>query len=259
MTTYVLVGGAWLGGWAWREVGRRLRAAGHDAYPVTLTGLGERVHLATPETDLDTHITDVVNLISYEDLRDVVLVGHSYSGIVVEGAADRVAERIATVVYVDSAPLGDGMAHLDFYPPPLRAAVEAAVAGAGDGWRLPFPGLDGLAQQASLAGLGAGARALMVRHATAQPFGTYTQPLSLRHDAVSHARRAIVCSDGGFSVRQIRAALASDDPGIFGAYAGPGWDLDEIHTGHWPMLSAPERLSALLASYADVRAVAERT
>lgn len=79
MATYVLVGGAWLGGWCWQPVARRLREGGHEAYPVTLTGLGERSHLASPEVDLDTHIADVVNLIEFEDLHEVVLLGHSYA------------------------------------------------------------------------------------------------------------------------------------------------------------------------------------
>ena len=87
MTTYQLVAGAWLGGWAWAPVTRRLRDFGHDVYPVTLTGLGERAHLAGPDVDLDTHITDVVNTLEYDDLHEVVLVGHSYAGMVVTGAA----------------------------------------------------------------------------------------------------------------------------------------------------------------------------
>src|SRR3712207_1296724 len=108
MTPYVLVGGAWLGGWCWQRVARRLREEGHDAYPATLTGLGERVHLASPEVVLETHITDVVNLVEFEDLHDVVLVGHSYGGLVVTGAADRLPERISELVYLDTAPLLDG-------------------------------------------------------------------------------------------------------------------------------------------------------
>jgi pimeloyl-ACP methyl ester carboxylesterase len=80
MAAYVLVGGGWLGRWCWQRVTRRLREGGHDTYPVTLTGLGERVHLASPEVDLETHSTDVVNLIEFEDLHDVVLLGHSYAG-----------------------------------------------------------------------------------------------------------------------------------------------------------------------------------
>lgn len=249
MATYVLVGGAWIGAWAWADVTRRLRSHGHDVHPVTLTGLGERVHLGGPDVDLDTHITDVVNVIDYEDLHDVVLVGHSYAGIVVEGVADRRDARIAMVVYVDSAPMGHGVAHLGMYPAELRAAVESEVA-TGDGWRLPFPGIERLGQQASLAGLDDGALARFADLATPQPFATYTQPLTLSGGDVRYDRRAIVCSDGGFTVAQIRSALASGDPGVFGVYAGPGWEFDELHTGHWPMLSAPDALADLLETAA---------
>jgi pimeloyl-ACP methyl ester carboxylesterase len=99
MTTYVLIGGAWIGAWAWRDVTDALRQKRHQVYPLSLTGLAERVHLATAETNLDTHIADVVNLFEYEDLQDVVLVGHSYAGAVVTGAADRAAERLKALVY----------------------------------------------------------------------------------------------------------------------------------------------------------------
>jgi pimeloyl-ACP methyl ester carboxylesterase len=253
MATYVLVGGAWIGGWAWQHVVRRLRANDHDGYAVTLTGLGERAHLAGPNVDLETHITDVVNVITYEDLRDVILVGHSYSGIVVAGVADRVTERIDQVVYVDSAPFADGTAYVDFYPPEPRAALIEFVKQHGDGWQLPFPGFEELGQQASLAGLGDDERRLMASKVTDQPFGTYTQPLKLQSSTPSYPRRMITCSDGGFSVQQITDALASDEPGFFAALAGPGWHFDEIHTGHWPMLSAPDELADLLGSYAGGR------
>src|SRR5690242_2869175 len=102
MATYVLVPGAWLGGWCWQRVTPLLRAAGHEVYTPTLTGLGERVHLGSPETDLDTHIQDIVNVLVYEDLRDVVLLGHSYSGMVVTGVADRVPDRLSQLVYLDA-------------------------------------------------------------------------------------------------------------------------------------------------------------
>src|SRR5918995_2086278 len=103
MAAYLLVPGAWLGGWAWKDVAARLRAEGHDVYPVTLTGLGERAHLATPDVDLETHIQDVVNVLFYEDLRDVVLVKHSYGGNVITGVADRSPERLRQLVYLDAA------------------------------------------------------------------------------------------------------------------------------------------------------------
>lgn len=249
MATYVLVGGAWIGGWAWQAVASRLRGAGHEVHPVTLTGLGDRAHLARPDVDLETHITDVVAVLDTEDLTDVVLVGHSYAGIVVEGAADRRPDRVDTVVYVDTAPMGDGVAHLDVYPPQARAAVEQTVERDGAGWRLPFPGVEQLGRQASLAGLDDHALQRLADKAAPQPFGTYTQPLRLSGAAPTQRRCAVVCSDGGFSVAQIRAALASDDPGMFVVYAGDDWRFDELHTGHWPMLSTPTQLADILASY----------
>jgi pimeloyl-ACP methyl ester carboxylesterase len=108
MATIVLVPGAWLGGWVWQGVARDLRQRGHVVYPVTLTGLADRVHLARPDVDLETHITDVINLIEYEDLHDVSLLCHSYSGVVITGVADRIPERLAQVIYLDSAPFVDG-------------------------------------------------------------------------------------------------------------------------------------------------------
>lgn len=100
--TYVFVHGAWGGGWDWRGVDSLLTAQGHRVYRVTLTGLGERVHLASPSIGLTTHITDVVNTISWEQLKDVVLVGHSYGGMVITGVADRIPERLRAVIYVDA-------------------------------------------------------------------------------------------------------------------------------------------------------------
>ena len=139
MSAYVLVGGAWLGGWCWQHVARRLREAGHEAYPVTLTGLGERSHLSNPKVNLDTHITDVVKLIEFEDLCDVVLLGHSYAGIVVTGAADRVTERIAQLVYLDSGPAPDGVSFLDTQLPEIREHTEWQVTEHGNGWLIPVP------------------------------------------------------------------------------------------------------------------------
>jgi pimeloyl-ACP methyl ester carboxylesterase len=133
MATYVLVGGARLGGWCCKPIARRLRDQGHDDHPVTLTGLGERAHLAGPEVHLETHITDVVNLVGFEDLHDVLLLGHSYAGIVVTGAADRIPERIAQLVYLDSRPVLDGLAYLDTQPPEVRQHTEREVTTHGDG------------------------------------------------------------------------------------------------------------------------------
>jgi len=114
MTTFVLVPGFFLGAWAWRSVTVALRAGRHEVYPMSLTGLGERAHLSSPSVDLETHITDVLNLLRFEDLHDVVLVGHSYGGIVTTAVADRMPERVAKLVYVDTGPLPDGTSQHDF-------------------------------------------------------------------------------------------------------------------------------------------------
>lgn len=239
VATYVLVPGAWLGGWAWRDVGPRLRKAGHEVYSLTLTGLGERVHLARPETDLETHTDDVVNVVAWNDLRDVILVGHSYGGTVVTGVADRVPERIAQLVYLDSAPLSDGQTMTDLYPPDALAGVRRAVDGEGGGWRWPFPGFQMLGESASLRGLDGADRALMAAKATAQPWATYTQKLRLggAGDAM-YERVAIACDD-------VRGLVAAGVPPIVAMTEAP-WRYLELDTGHWPMFSAPDELAEML-------------
>jgi pimeloyl-ACP methyl ester carboxylesterase len=252
MTTYVLVGGAWLGGWCWQMVARRLRDNGHDAYPATLTGLGERAHLASPEVDLDTHITDVVNLIEYEDLRDVVLLGHSYAGLVVTGAADRVPERISQLVYLDTAPLPDGAALIEKFPSELRERTEGQVERLGEGWRFPMPPWEELANMASLEGVDDNHLRLLRSRATPQPFGTYTQPLRLTNPArEALPKLGIVCS---FSLAQVQEMIAGGHP-LFSELSGPNWRFVELPTGHWPMFSRPEDLAELLLDVPSAKPV----
>jgi pimeloyl-ACP methyl ester carboxylesterase len=243
MTTYVLVGGGWLGGWCWQRVARRLRDEGHDAYPATLTGLGERVHLASPKVDLETHITDVVNLMEFEDLHDVVLLGHSYGGLVVTGAADRVPERISELVYLDTAPLPDGASLIEKFPPELRERTEDRVRESGEGWMLRVPPPEELADMASLEGVDEEHLGLLYSRATPQPFGTYTQPLRLTNPAREELPKlGILCS---FSLDQVRQMIASENS-LFGEMAGPNWRLAELRTGHYPMFSRPDDLAELL-------------
>jgi pimeloyl-ACP methyl ester carboxylesterase len=243
MTTHVLVGGAWLGGWCWQSVARRLRDNGHDAYPVTLTGLGERVHLASPEIDLDTHITDVVNLIKFEDLHDVALLGHSYASLVITGAADRIPDRISQLVYLDTAPLPDGTVLIETFPTEARRHIEKQVEELGDGWRFPMPPPEELANMASLEGVDEDHLKLLRSRAVAQPFGTYTQPLRLENPAREELPKlGILCS---FSLDQVQERIASGNP-FFRELAGPKWRFVELPTGHWPMFSRPEDLAELL-------------
>jgi pimeloyl-ACP methyl ester carboxylesterase len=244
----VLVPGACLGGWCWRRVATELRDAGHETYPVTLTGLGDRVHLARPDVDLDTHIEDVVNLLDYEELRDAVLVGHSYAGIPVTGVADQRPERLDAVVYLDTSPLPAGMAIADVQSPEQREHQRDAVERDGDGWRWPVPDRATLRSGAfgSAGGLGDDDLALLLERATPQPYATFTTPLRLERGRPPGVRRvAIFCSDGGMSLATLHELLAKQDPRA-ALFSDPDWELHELATGHWSMFSAPQALAELL-------------
>ena len=241
MATFVLVPGFWLGGWAWQPVARSLRARGHDVYPVTLTGLGDRVHLAGPDVDLETHTADVVNLIEFEDLHDVILVGHSGGGMAVAAASDRIPRRLAKIVYVDSGELPDGVAHLDLTPSPEREQILREIERHGG---RPMPSWDELARSgASLEGLGDAEREAIRERAVPQPGGSLTQPLKLGNPARRDVPRVLVsCS---FPVAVVRELIAGGSP-MFAVLAEPGWELLELPTGHWPMFSRPDDLAELL-------------
>jgi pimeloyl-ACP methyl ester carboxylesterase len=241
----VLVPGACLGGWAWHDVARHLRAAGHDVYPVTLTGLADRAHLAGPAVDLETHITDIVNLLDHEDLDDAVLVGHSYAGTLVTAVADRRPERLDAVVYLDTGPLPDGTAIVDVQSPAQREQQESTLL---DGWLWPVPDRQTLETGifGSVAGLTDADFKLLADRGTPQPYATFTQPVRLRSgpDPRIH-RAAILCSDGGMSLAAVRDLIAAGDPRA-ATFADDDWELHELPTGHWSMLSLPEPLAALL-------------
>ena len=139
MANFVLVHGAWIGGWCWRPNAQALRKAGHEVFTPTLTGLGERSHLMNPGINLDTHIADIVNVFKHEELSDVVLVGHSYGGMVVTGVADTLADKIRSLVYLDAFVPESGRALVDLAPPEPKpqpasdytlAPLPAAVFGA---------------------------------------------------------------------------------------------------------------------------------
>jgi pimeloyl-ACP methyl ester carboxylesterase len=135
--TFVLVHPAWLGGWCWRKAAMLLRAHGHDVFEPTLTGLGERAHLSSPEISLATHIEDVVNVLEFEGLRRVILVGNSSAGMVITGVLDRVPERIGHLVYLDAFVPEDGESLVDLLPADRRQVMEELVNAEGQGWLLP--------------------------------------------------------------------------------------------------------------------------
>jgi pimeloyl-ACP methyl ester carboxylesterase len=252
----VLVPGACLGGWAFQQVTAELRALGHAVHPVTLTGLGERVHLASRDVDLETHIEDVVNLLDYEDLVDVVLVGHSYAGVVVTAVADRRPERLRAVVYLDTGPLPGGMAIADVQTPEQRERQRLEAERGGDGWLWPVPDRDTLASGAygSASGLEVADFELIAARGTPQPYATFTTPLRLSSAAPAGVRRAaIFCSEGGMSLALLRELIEQRDPRA-DAFADPSWELHELPTGHWAMFSLPGPLAELLDRIAAGRA-----
>jgi pimeloyl-ACP methyl ester carboxylesterase len=240
MAAIVLVPGYWLGAWAWEEVTGDLRAAGHDVYPVTLTGLADRAAEATPEADLGTHVADVVRVIEDNDRRDVVLVGHSGANMPVTGAADQIPERLQRIIYVDTGPMPDGMAAIDFYQPQAQLEMRELVAQEGDGWRIPVPPFDPAADPVNLAGLTDEHLERMRTRGTPQPFRPVTQPLK-RPEVLPATPRTLIIST--FTPEQVQTLAGSGNP-IFALMAE--MDIHHLPTGHWPMFSRPRELAALL-------------
>src|SRR5262245_41986703 len=136
MATFGVSTGPWSAGWAWMKVRPLLRAAGHEVFTPTYTGLGERAHHVSRSVNLETHIADVLAVLECEDLRDVVLLGHSYGGMVATGVADRARERIAQLIYLDAFVPKNGQSLVDLLPPQARQQMQERVM-AGDGWRVP--------------------------------------------------------------------------------------------------------------------------
>ena len=237
MATYVLVHGGAHGGWCYGPVAGVLRSAGHDVHAPTLTGLGDRSHLLRPGIDLDTHIDDVVAVLHYEALRDVILVGHSYGGMVITGVADRAADRVGHLVYLDAATPVDGQSLVDIAGP----MMEAARAGGRvvDGVELVlFPGTEPLPHYGVT---DPDAIAWMDERLTPHPWQCFEQPLRLTNEAALWAipQSHIVCT----------STLATRDPARMEAARAAGrlWDID---TGHDLMITEPEAVAALLLKVA---------
>jgi pimeloyl-ACP methyl ester carboxylesterase len=231
VTTFVLVHGAWHGGWCWQRVTPLLRAAGHDVHTPTLTGLGDRAHLASATIDLETHIADIVNVLEMEGLANVVLVGHSYGGMVIAGVADRAAARLKSLIYLDAFVPGHGQCVLDFWSGEGRAAAEKRAA---SGFIAPTPLADfGVAKPEDVAWAEPRLRP--------QPSATWTQPLALRQGETKLPRAYIRCTDRPRPVfDQFTTKLHVD----------PNWIYREIAVGHDCMIADPKGTAALLLALA---------
>ena len=233
MATFVLVHGAWHGGWCYARVATLLRARGARVFTPTLDGVGERVHAARASIDLAHHVMDVVNVLRFEDLRDVVLCGHSYGGLVISGVVEMVPERIAALVYLDAFVPESGQSVIDLVPP-AQGARQIEAAAANGGFIPPIP--------AAHFGVNEADRAYVDAQCTPQPFATMNQGLFLTgaRDRVAHKT-------------YIRA---SDYPSVpFEAarerFTGvEGWVVEAIPSGHDVMLDAPEALADALEAAA---------
>ena len=236
MATFVLVHGSWHGGWCWREVAPLLRAAGHAVYTPTLTGLGARAHLLTDGVNLTTHIQDIVSVLFYEDLAEVVLVGHSYAGVVISGVAAHTLERLASLIYLDAYLPIEGQSLFDVLSTEEREAGKAALA-TGTGLRQPVPpAVLGITDPTMAAWVAA--------RLTPHPLSTYAQPIPVATPASAALPRAFIhCTAGPTTPRfapfaqQARAA---------------GWAVRELATGHNAMLTAPQPLVGLLLKLGGV-------
>jgi pimeloyl-ACP methyl ester carboxylesterase len=233
-TSIVLVHGAWHGAWCWSRVLPMLRRAWVDSHAVTLTGVGERAHLMAPTIDLHTHIQDVIGLIEAEELQRVVLVGHSYAGMVITGVADRLQANhpglLAHLVYLDAALPYPGDSWSSHHSTETKQSRIVAAASSGG---LGFPPPD-----ASLFGLSGDDRDWVNRRQTPQPFKLYQQPLDFDAARVAAVPRTFIdCT---------QPALATIAPSRVRVRSEPGWNLVEMATGHDPMVSEPAALSQIL-------------
>jgi pimeloyl-ACP methyl ester carboxylesterase len=227
--TYVLVHGAWHGGWCWAKVARLLRDAGHEVHTPTLTGLGDRAHLARPEVDLETHIQDVVAMLESEELRQVTLVGHSYGGMVISGVAARTSGRIGHLVYLDAFVPETGKCLLD-YVGERAAAMREAAATHGEGWKLPSfpPERFGVTSQRDTEWLN--------KHLVAQPLRTFDQPLP---------------AAGGEKLKRTYVYCSKPATGTFDQFAerlrdDRKWTFHDVKTGHDAMVTAPGEIAKIL-------------
>ena len=241
--TIVLVHCAWAGGWIWRDIAAGLRKAGHTVYAPTLSGMGELASQATPDITLDTHIDDVVTLLTREDLHDVHLVGWSYGGLVISGVAERVPERLAQMIYLDATVAEDGQSgnEAEVTSPVEIAEMQASGVAVGlPGFFTHAPAASWLAESMPDPEV----RAWVLANFTPQPMATYTQPLTLTNSAAARIPRSyIFCAAGkgdasnDHSVRTLERV--SQDP---------AWRVVQMRETHMAPVSNPTAMTATLVA-----------
>ncbi|MEV7193141.1 alpha/beta hydrolase [Streptomyces sp. NPDC093510] len=234
MAEYILVAGAWLGSWAWEDVARDLRAAGHGAHPLTLSGLADKQDVPAGQ---ETHVRDIVDEVERLGLRDVVLVGHSYAGIPVGQAAERIGDRLTRVVFVDANVPVDGESFASMWWQGQTAFEALLAEGDGSWWPLNAAEFDGQ-------GLDSEQVARIASGGTPHPAATLTEPAVLERPLGELPATYIKCLlDGDEPMDDVAELLKSEH-----------WRLVEMDTGHWPMFSQPRELARILHASVRVRA-----
>lgn len=236
MATYVLVHGAWHGGWCWRRVTDILRAMGHRVFEPTLSGVGSRAHEATPAIGLSTHVADVAGLFAMEELRDAILVGHSYGGMVITGAAEFVEDRVKALVYLDAFVPKNSESLMMLVGPERGMGMAKGAMEHGEGWRVPAPppAYFGVKKQDDIDWI--------TRRCTSQALLTFMQPVVTSGAAERVKRKVYIRAEG--------------HPGPtfapFGAMAQstPGWDYHALACGHETMIEMPAETAAILLDLA---------
>ncbi len=233
MTAFVLVHGAWHGGWAWQRVADRLRARGHSVYTPTLTGLGERTHLLRPGINLSQHIADVLGVVKYERLNDIALVGHSYGGCVISGVAEAAPDAIRSIVFLDAFIPDNGDATVDLVQPAVQMVIRAAVE-RGD-TTVPV-------RNAAAFNVNEKDCAWVDSLATPQPIGTMTEKITLTGARDRIPKKTYIRASGypNVSFDKAHARVKADS----------AWRTYEVPCGHDVMIDAPDRLTEILLEVA---------
>lgn len=231
MGTVLLVHGAWHGGWCWAPVARALRRSGHEVFAPTLTGIGERSHLADPSIDLDTHLADLLAVLEYEDLRDVTVVGHSYAGMFLERLATS-TDRVGALLYLDAFLPRDGECALDLVPAEVRERMERTARTDGGGWGIPPSPLESLGlTEPTLVGW-------VQPRLVPQPIRTYQQPVALPDGLHDLPMQFILCTDWKCVFRPYAERARQR-----------GATVIELDTGHEAMVEAPDRVAELIDAF----------
>jgi pimeloyl-ACP methyl ester carboxylesterase len=231
MATFVLVHGAWHGGWCWKRVATLLRQSGHEVFTPTLTGLGERAHLMSEAIDLHTHIQDVLGVLQWEELADVVLCGHSYGGMVISGVADRVPEQLRSLVYLDAFVPDSGTCLMDYVAPERVSSFRTAAQTKGGGFRMaPIP--------AEVFNINPQDRAWVNRQCVDHPLKCFEQKLRLTGAWAKVPKRVYVYALGW--------SPSSFTPFYERLQRDPAWHTVSVPCGHEVMLDRPQELTQIL-------------